>query len=208
MCKLLIARGADCSRRVEGETALHLAIRTSRDNDLYEALLQSGAPQNAVNTCENNDGSSPLLLACMCRRGRQLCTLLLRQGADVNLANRYGETPLMDAVRGEEEDLCKLFLQHGAEVNTREVRHGLTPLTIAVEKRNMTICEILLDSGAEVLWDDRGKWMHAQALKYAAQISARTRDFRIFDLLLRHAAHREYLRGRRMASRQRPLLRF
>lgn len=50
------------------------------------------------------------------------CALSLQQ---------YGMTPLMHAAYKGKADMCKLLLQHGADVNCNEHEHGYTALMFA-----------------------------------------------------------------------------
>lgn len=44
---------------------------------------------------------------------------------------QYGMTPLMHAAYKGKADMCKLLLQHGADVNCNEHEHGYTALMFA-----------------------------------------------------------------------------
>lgn len=44
---------------------------------------------------------------------------------------QYGMTPLMHAAYKGKADMCKLLLQHGADVNSNEHEHGYTALMFA-----------------------------------------------------------------------------
>ena len=45
--------------------------------------------------------------------------LLLREGADVNARDRFGNTPLHEAVRRENPDVVFVLIHSGANVNAR-----------------------------------------------------------------------------------------
>ncbi|XP_068091214.1 ankyrin repeat and MYND domain-containing protein 2 isoform X2 [Hyperolius riggenbachi] len=49
----------------------------------------------------------------------------------VNCLDEHGMTPLMHAAYKGKEDMCKLLLQHGADVNCNEHEHGYTALMFA-----------------------------------------------------------------------------
>lgn len=46
-------------------------------------------------------------------------------------APQYGMTPLMHAAYKGKADMCRLLLQHGADVNCNEHEHGYTALMFA-----------------------------------------------------------------------------
>lgn len=47
------------------------------------------------------------------------------------ISPQYGMTPLMHAAYKGRSDMCKLLLQHGADVNCNEHEHGYTALMFA-----------------------------------------------------------------------------
>jgi hypothetical protein len=74
---------------------------------------------------------------------------LVAAGANVNQADRYGDTPLAQAIRSRgTEPLVRLLIHAGANVNARDWR-GKTILDIAQEFGNNAECQqILVDAGA------------------------------------------------------------
>ncbi len=72
----------------------------------------------------------------------------ISKGADVNIKNKDGKTPLHIAVENNYEDIVKLLLQKNADVNAKD-NNGNTPLHIAVEKGNYFVIKELLKAGAD-----------------------------------------------------------
>ena len=76
-----------------------------------------------------------------------LAKMLIRAGADIHLANRNGETPLLVASRGTKKrhgHFVKMILFYGANVNVID-RGGITALSHAVVVSNpWTVHELLL----------------------------------------------------------------
>ena len=70
--------------------------------------------------------------------------LLLDAGADVDQADKNGQTALIAAVFTGNAQLVKLLLDHGADVNHVEV-YDLTPLMCA---RGGPVRKLLLNAGA------------------------------------------------------------
>ncbi|RXM37225.1 Ankyrin repeat and MYND domain-containing protein 2 [Acipenser ruthenus] len=62
---------------------------------------------------------------------------------------KHGMTPLMHAAYKGKEDMCKLLLQHGADVNCNEQEHGYTALMFAGFSGNKNITYMMLEAGAE-----------------------------------------------------------
>ncbi|KAI9999867.1 hypothetical protein NQD34_011710 [Periophthalmus magnuspinnatus] len=67
----------------------------------------------------------------------------------VNCLDEYGMTPLMHAAYKGKADMCKLLLQHGANVNCNQHEHGYTALMFAGLSGKTDITAMMLDAGAE-----------------------------------------------------------
>jgi len=71
---------------------------------------------------------------------------------DVNLTNRYGETPppsLFIACKHGTEFIIKYLIEHGADVNIAN-KNGVTPLIHACFRGIETILKCLVEHGADV----------------------------------------------------------
>ncbi|MCJ8740251.1 hypothetical protein PDJAM_G00056730 [Pangasius djambal] len=75
--------------------------------------------------------------------------LLGSKDVRVNCLDEYGMTPLMHAAYKGKADMCKLLLQHGADVNCNEHEHGYTALMFAGLSGKTDITWMMLDAGAE-----------------------------------------------------------
>src|SRR3990167_7608181 len=73
----------------------------------------------------------------------------LRAGANVNVVNKSGRTPLMLASRTGHIDIAKLLIESGAQVN-QVSNNGVPALGNAVHNRQLDIGALLLQSGAQV----------------------------------------------------------
>ncbi|XP_062898368.1 ankyrin repeat and MYND domain-containing protein 2a isoform X2 [Mobula hypostoma] len=62
----------------------------------------------------------------------------------------HGMTPLMHAAYKGKAEMCKLLLQHGADVNCNEHEHGYTALMFAGLSGNKEITRMMLEAGAEI----------------------------------------------------------
>ena len=88
---------------------------------------------------------------------------LIDQGADINAANEYGKTPLIQAVESKNLKLTKLLLAKGADPNKRD------PLVAAIKESQNEIAELLINKGADVTSSD---WMTAWTPLHEAMFSS------------------------------------
>lgn len=72
----------------------------------------------------------------------------LRYGAEINVIDEYGFTPLIEAIIADDVEITQLILNHGAAVNLKDML-GTSPLHWAVENSNFEISKMLLDKGAD-----------------------------------------------------------
>jgi ankyrin repeat protein len=86
------------------------------------------------------------------------------QGADVNVRDLYGWTPLHFAANCADTDIAGILLEKGADVHARS-DDGSTPLLIAANNGRSEVITLLLGAGADVHDKDENG---ATALIYAA----------------------------------------
>lgn len=133
----------------ETDADLHSALlraTTADCTDAVEFLLSLGADAN----CTSEDGDTPLIIACR-NRSMSITGLLLNVHANVNLQNDKGWTALMELCTSKtpNEELVKLVVQSGADVNIQSVSNQTTLIVAAVQGHPTTI-QYLLDEGAAV----------------------------------------------------------
>uniref|UniRef100_UPI00398F4E39 ankyrin repeat and MYND domain-containing protein 2a n=1 Tax=Pristiophorus japonicus TaxID=55135 RepID=UPI00398F4E39 len=75
--------------------------------------------------------------------------LLGSKNVRVNCLDQHGMTPLMHAAYKGKAEMCKLLLQHGADVNCNEHEHGYTALMFAGLSGSKEITRMMLEAGAE-----------------------------------------------------------
>ncbi|KTF79103.1 hypothetical protein cypCar_00023008, partial [Cyprinus carpio] len=77
--------------------------------------------------------------------------LLGSKDVRVNCLDEYGMTPLMHAAYKGKADMCKLLLQHGADVNCNEHEHGYTALMFAGLSDRIS-CPLFCTGKTDITW--------------------------------------------------------
>lgn len=133
---LLLVAGITGSKRQQ--FLVHAAVRG--DVAILNGLLAVGADPNSTVT-----GSSPLYAAVWHHR-LEATAALIAHGANVNVVERSGVTPLITAASNGDDALVRLLLAHGASVNVR-ASCG-TPLDIARANHHASTEALLMGAGA------------------------------------------------------------
>ena len=156
----LLESGADPDdHSIGGWSALHTATSFNADSSLPSSdpheivrlLLESGAN---INRQTKSSGFSPLHLAA--KNGKSGCArVLLEFGAQVNIRDGHGKTPLQHACFNTNKDMLdmvRMLLDYGADPDIPDaISHvGMTCLHIAVLYSRMELAELLLSRGASL----------------------------------------------------------
>ena len=164
----------------EVQQRLYHAI-TQNQIAAIQTLLQQGGDPNArvapakedawmVQNRPNDDPAPPLILLA-CRFGNpetKAVELLVAKGADVNITDTNGVTPLMAAAELGWDPSITLLLAHGAQVETKD-KHGETALMYAMGNRSLSAVATLLQQGAAINAGDKaGKTPLMYAITRAA----------------------------------------
>jgi serine/threonine protein kinase/ankyrin repeat protein len=129
------------------ETLLLWAIEHSRFNTL-KTLIYTGVNVNTKDTRGNAlvyliEKSNENALSSYC------ASALLQSGADFNMKDNFGRTPLQVAVNNKRHSLINQLLQSGADVNAKS-KHGGTALMDASMSQTASLVEQLLRAGADI----------------------------------------------------------
>ena len=173
-----------------GGTALHYACIGNdqvQNKIVIDFLLEASPNREITLNKPTQEGKSPIYLAATHGKLKILEHLLVR-GADVNLKNTKEQKTALTEVcdlnhpaKGI-EDIVKVLLKNGAEVNTTDKRSH-TPLIKAVLKGHSVVVDMLVTAGAVVTHKDvEGK----TALHYACSTDHTTSD--ILNILVKNGA--------------------
>jgi ankyrin repeat protein len=153
-----VAHAAPPDKQVQ-QQLIHAVIQNQMD--VIPGLLKQGGDPNArvapaqedafaLTNINDNDPAPPLIVLA-CRYGYihspNPIDLLVQKGADVNIADRNGVTPLM--VASQMGFSASLLVAHGAKVNVHD-RNGQTPLMYAMNNFGLNTASLLLDKGADI----------------------------------------------------------
>jgi len=149
--KLLLAQGAAINAvDPYGLTPFHKACQYG-NYEVVKMFLESGVDLNIpANTDTSYAGATPLMVAAYGGHENVVKLLLLR-GANVNRTSAKGAAIFwaFDHDSGNNPELIRLLVSHGANVNNGRNYRGQTPLMAAASKEHIEIVRLLLDLGAE-----------------------------------------------------------
>mmetsp|Transcript_8370 Transcript_8370/g.16608 ORF Transcript_8370/g.16608 Transcript_8370/m.16608 type:complete len:422 (-) Transcript_8370:1402-2667(-) len=123
--------------------ALHMACRAGNAAEIEAILLKK---PHLVNVLDAELGWSPLYRAIMCGH-YEAAKVLLIHGANPNMCNRQGETPLHQAVCNS-VTLTELLLENDADPNVQQ-QEGDTPLHQAAFRGDTEMTKLLISHGAQ-----------------------------------------------------------
>ncbi|MBL1218464.1 MAG: ankyrin repeat domain-containing protein [Planctomycetes bacterium] len=142
---------AAASQHVASETALEKrvidAIQEDDTADLT-SLLNTGLDAN-LTFVHSQEGNRSLLINAAEAGHADIVQLLLTHGADPNVGDATGFTPLIYAVCSRAPDIVDLLLHNGASVNQLTVKGG-SALASASAFGDIEIMQRLVESGASV----------------------------------------------------------
>lgn len=148
LIKVLIDKKADVNAKTDDPyspllTPLHMAAMTGK-LDSVNLLLNARADVNA-----NSPQGTPLFTAAT-HGNNDLVTTLISHGANVHIANRWGDTALHAAIKNPKpESIIDTLISKGVDVNAKG-KDEQTALHLAVTARNNNLVEKLIAHGASV----------------------------------------------------------
>lgn len=152
----LLNKGAKVDfKNIENRTPLYYLVNysvngfTKEARQLAETLLQYGADIDERNNFDFGETAefTALHLATFLNE-LEFADFLLKNGADINLPDYNGRTPLILAVQIESKEMVALLITRNANVNLPG-NEGKTPLQAARELKDQGIAQLLLAAGAQ-----------------------------------------------------------
>lgn len=121
------------------------AVKDAKGEEVEAALNKPGT--TIVNTRDINNRETALHIVAK-RNDATYTRFLLQRGADPNLRDNHGNTPLMIAVELSADGVVGALLDYKANVNLGN-DGGETPLIRAVQRRDIDLVRQLLAAGAD-----------------------------------------------------------
>jgi hypothetical protein len=150
--RFLVEKGANVNAAStnDGSTALIMAIRHPK---IVEVLAGRGANIDAALTGGEDQGFTALISAvdddCV-----RTARLLLKLGANLNIAGANGVTVLLLALENRKLPLARLLIERGADVNAKRTSGDSTALLLALTRlkspQAQEFGQLLVERGAKV----------------------------------------------------------
>jgi ankyrin repeat protein len=172
--QILLSAGADIGRKGAcGRIPLHFAVICGC-HKVVQMLLSAGTSVNQ----KDDSGCTPLHLTTMVAAWillpfginvkqqvaamdlyQMMVKILLLAGADSNLPDTDGCTPLHDAALLGHQVIVRMLLSAGANPDLRDSKYGCTPLHWAAKNGHKAVVRALLSAGAQAHVCDKRRRM-------------------------------------------------
>jgi ankyrin repeat protein len=149
----LIKLGVDVNQRKSDTFSAFLIACFLDHDDVVRTLAKHGADVNAayeIGSSQGSSGNQTALTVAAARGNCQMCELLLKLGADLNVVSDSGYTPLMwSLANGSSEEAAEVLLKAGAnpdpDAESRiPISRSTTPLILASTNGITAIVKALL----------------------------------------------------------------
>jgi ankyrin repeat protein len=143
---LALLLAAPATAQFQSESYKFLEAVKEREGEIATEMLNKPGSQ-LVNTRDITSGDTGLHIV-VARSDTVWLKFLLQRGADPNIRNKKGITPLQLATQQGFVDGVEALIKGGANVNISD-QTGETPLISAVHARNVAMVRLLLSKGAD-----------------------------------------------------------
>jgi ankyrin repeat protein len=142
---LASATGAGAQLNMSESYKFLQAVKDAKGQEVTDMLAQPGTSIINSHSRENGEGALHIVIH---RNDPTYVRFLLEHGADPDIRDDQGTTPLMLAVTQNAPASVDALIDHHADVNLPNDR-GETPLIRAVQMRNLALVRTLLEAGAD-----------------------------------------------------------
>lgn len=174
------------------EDNLHEAVRRG-DLDTVRKLVNTGADVNkrkggfettALHIAAAGVTPGPAPYSYRIEHAREMARILVAHGADVNLRDNLGDTPLCKVALFNNFEVGEVLIEAGADLDA-PTAYGRRPLHIAADMGHKEVAKLLIEHGANInVKDDEGRTpLHESA---SNEIDPGTTD--VTELLLKSGA--------------------
>ncbi|KAK5629048.1 hypothetical protein RRF57_004763 [Xylaria bambusicola] len=153
---ILAEQGADLKRaNADGASPLHLIFASPASEDgrdelkCLDVLLEF---RTRINIDQFGEDGETVLHRCAQRGHLRAVQKLVRAGANINLQDKTGSTPLTVAVWDARHEVISYLLEHGADPNIAgdDLGHKEGPLHRACRDSDFAIAKALIEHGADI----------------------------------------------------------
>lgn len=141
---LLVSMTAPAAAQFSDSYSFIQAVKDANGEKAMTFLNKPGQP--TLNTRDGTSGDGALHIVVR-RHDDNWLAFLLGRGAQVDIRDKQGNTPLLIAAQLSDADSARLLLLARADVNATNTR-GETPLIVAVQQRDQATIRLLLAAGA------------------------------------------------------------
>ncbi len=147
---LLVAAPAAAQQQSESYKFL-TAVKDGKGNDVIAMLDRPGSSVVNARMLESGEGALHIVIK---RGDMTYLRYLLQKGADPNLRDKQGTTPMLLAVRQGQPEMITVLSAARANANLGD-QSGVTPLILATQLRNIDMVRLLLAAKADPDQSDR-----------------------------------------------------
>jgi len=104
---------------------------------------------------EDYDQTSILFYAIRTHASIEAIEVLLEYGVDINEIDEDGLSAIDIAIKFKREDVVKLCIKKGMNINNTNRKSGINPLILASCFNNISMVELLLENGADINSKDK-----------------------------------------------------